>query len=161
MTEHLVLRVIGKMMIPVILLYGLYVQAHGDFGPGGGFQAGVIFAAGVILYGLIFGVDETRRVIPAKVVGVLAAVGILIYGGVGVATLFGDGNNFLAYGALDHHHPAHGQHIGVMLVEIGVGVTVASVMMIIFYVFASHERAGDEPAGDETSTDEPTSQEAS
>ncbi len=49
MRHHLVLRVIAKMLIPPILLYGLYVQFHGDFGPGGGFQAGVIFAAGIIL----------------------------------------------------------------------------------------------------------------
>jgi multicomponent Na+:H+ antiporter subunit B len=147
MTDHLVLRIIGKLMIPLILLYGLYVQAHGDFGPGGGFQAGVIFAAGVILYGLIFGVDEMRRVIPDRLVEVLAATGILLYGGVGIAALFA-GGSYLGYGAFDHHHPAHGQHIGVMLVEIGVGVTVASVMLIIFYVFASHEPADDAPAAD-------------
>ncbi|MGA1525919.1 MAG: MnhB domain-containing protein, partial [Planctomycetota bacterium] len=68
MTDHVVLRVIGKLMIPFILLYGLYVQAHGDFGPGGGFQAGVIVAAGIILYGLIHGVAATQRVVPPRAV---------------------------------------------------------------------------------------------
>jgi multicomponent Na+:H+ antiporter subunit B len=139
MTDHIVLRVIGKLMIPFILLYGLYVQAHGDFGPGGGFQAGVIFAAGIILYGLIYGVDEARRVVPPALIEVLAALGIMIYAGVGVAALFA-GGNFLAYGAFDHHDPAHGHHLGVMLVEIGVGIAVASVMLTIFFVFAGHQR---------------------
>lgn len=136
MTDHVVLRVIGKLMIPFILLYGLYVQAHGDFGPGGGFQAGVIVAAGIILYGLIHGVSATQRVVPPRLVEVLAATGVLVYAGVGVVTLL-SGGNFLGYGALDHHDAAHGQHLGVFLVELGVGVAVASVMLAIFYAFAS------------------------
>ncbi|MHA7838790.1 MAG: MnhB domain-containing protein, partial [bacterium] len=53
--EKIVLRIVGKGLIPFILLFALYVQFHGDYGPGGGFQAGVIFAAGLILHGLIFG----------------------------------------------------------------------------------------------------------
>ena len=56
MKEYLVLRVITKLLLPFILLFGLYVQFHGDFGPGGGFQAGVIFAAGFVLYSLVYGV---------------------------------------------------------------------------------------------------------
>ena len=63
MRDYIILRVIAKLLIPAVLLYGLYVQFHGDFGPGGGFQAGVIFAAGFILYGLIFGLDELRQVL--------------------------------------------------------------------------------------------------
>ena len=44
MDHHLILRVVTKILIAPILLYGLYVQFHGDYSPGGGFQAGVIFA---------------------------------------------------------------------------------------------------------------------
>ena len=55
MKEKIVLRVIARSVLPFILLFALYVQFHGDYGPGGGFQAGVIFSAGFILYGLIFG----------------------------------------------------------------------------------------------------------
>ena len=62
MTRHSILRITAKFMIPYILLFALYVQFHGDFGPGGGFQAGVIFASGFILYGLIFGIENARRV---------------------------------------------------------------------------------------------------
>ena len=50
MNHHLVIRVVSKLLIPFILLFGLYVQFHGDFGPGGGFQAGVIFASAFVLY---------------------------------------------------------------------------------------------------------------
>ena len=85
MWHHHVLHVVAKLVIPLILLFALYVQFHGDFGPGGGFQAGVIFAAGLILYGLVFGVDRLRRAVPPGVVEALAAAGVLLYAGVGVA----------------------------------------------------------------------------
>ncbi|MEC7302741.1 MAG: MnhB domain-containing protein, partial [Pseudomonadota bacterium] len=64
MNHHLVIRVVSKLLIPFILLFGLYVQFHGDFGPGGGFQAGVIFASAFILYALIFGVKDAGAVLP-------------------------------------------------------------------------------------------------
>ena len=68
MRNDLVLRVVAKLLIPFILLFALYVQFHGDFGPGGGFQAGVILAAAVIFYGLIFGLEDARKL--ANTVGV-------------------------------------------------------------------------------------------
>ena len=61
MRRDLVLRVVAKLLIPFILLFALYVQFHGDFGPGGGFQAGVIIAAAIIFYALIFGLADARK----------------------------------------------------------------------------------------------------
>ncbi len=116
------------------------MQFHGDFGPGGGFQAGVIFAAGFILYGLVFGIDEVRRVAPPRVVETLIAVGVLLYAGTGVACMI-RGGRFLEYGALDHHHPTHGQHLGILLVELGVGIAVGAVMITIFYAFVARKEA--------------------
>ena len=139
MSHHLVLRVIAKMLIPLILLFALYVQFHGDFGPGGGFQAGVIFAAGFILYGLIFGLDRLMGYISPMVVEICIAVGVLLYGGVGLTGMFLHGE-FLDYAVLDSHDPVHGQHLGILLVELGVGITVASVMLSIFYAFAGRVR---------------------
>ena len=132
-------RVVGKLFMPLILLFALYVQFHGDFGPGGGFQAGVIFAAGVVLYALIFGLDATKRIVRPRVIEILFAVGVLLYAGTGLVSLF-VGRNFLDYTALDPDHPAHGQHLGIFLVELGVGVTVAAVMIAIFFAFAGRRR---------------------
>ena len=141
MTSHVILRVLLKLLIPLIMLFALYVQFHGDFGPGGGFQAGVIFGAGMILYALIFGLDRAREVFPPRLLEVLVATGVLIYGGVGVAAIFFNGN-FLEYSVLSHD-PVHGQHLGIMLVELGVGLTVASVMTTIFFQFAGRGRTDD------------------
>jgi multicomponent Na+:H+ antiporter subunit B len=141
LTSHVILRVLLKLLIPLIMLFALYVQFHGDFGPGGGFQAGVIFGAGMILYALIFGLDRAREVFPPRLLEVLVATGVLIYGGVGVAAIFFNGN-FLEYSVLSHD-PVHGQHLGIMLVELGVGLTVASVMTTIFFQFAGRGRTDD------------------
>jgi multicomponent Na+:H+ antiporter subunit B len=135
MKDDLILRVVGRLMIPFILLFALYVQFHGDFGPGGGFQAGVIIAAGIIFYGLIHGIDTIRRIVPARLVETALASGVLIYAGVGLAGLF-FGGNYLDYFVLDHD-PVHGQHRGIFWVEVGVATTVSGVMLKIFYVFAS------------------------
>ena len=100
----------------------------------------MIFAAGFILYGLIFGLDQVRKVVPPAVVEVLVAAGVLLYAGVGVASLL-LGGNYLDYGVL-RHDPVHGQHLGILLIEFGVGTTVAAVMITIFYNFAGRGREG-------------------
>jgi len=134
-----VLRVIAKLLIPFILVFGLYVQFHGDYGPGGGFQAGVIVAAAVIFHALIYGLEITRRVVPEWVIETMVAAGIVIYAGVGVACML-LGGEFLDYSVL-MHDAVHGQHRGIFLVELGVGVTVAGVMLMIFYMFAGRARS--------------------
>ncbi|MCG6948816.1 MAG: Na(+)/H(+) antiporter subunit B [Acidobacteria bacterium] len=138
MIRHVILRVLSKLLIPMIMLFALYVQFHGDYGPGGGFQAGVIFGAAIILYALMFGLDAAQRVFPPRVLEILVAFGLLLYGGVGIDAIM-MGGNFLDYGALAHD-PVHGQHLGILLVELGVGITVASVMATIFYLFAGRGR---------------------
>ena len=141
MENDLVLRVVGKVLIPFIVLFALYVQFHGDFGPGGGFQAGVILAAGVVFYALIYGLPKARQVVPDWLVETMLASGVLIYGGVGVAGLL-LGGNYLDYFVLAHD-PIHGQHRGIFWVEVGVAVTVSGVMLKIFYMFASRSDEGD------------------
>ena len=139
MTRQTVLRVIAKLLIPYVLLFALYVQFHGDYGPGGGFQAGVIFAAGFILYTLVFGLQAARRVVRPGLLEGLIALGVLIFAGTGIATML-LGGNFLDYNALNTQHPSHGQHLGILLVELGVGLTVAAVMISIFFAFAGRGR---------------------
>lgn len=134
MQHHLILRILTKLLLPLILLFALYVQFHGDYGPGGGFQAGVIFAAGFILYGLVFDFSKLQAVVSPHVLVVAAATGVLLYGGVGVAGLL-LGGQYLEYNVLAHD-PQVGQHYGILLIELGVGITVAAVMLIIYNAFS-------------------------
>jgi multicomponent Na+:H+ antiporter subunit B len=141
--SFLVLRVVAKALIPFMLLFALYVQFHGDFGPGGGFQAGVIGAAAIIFYALIFGLPAARALVPDALVETMVGLGVLIYAGVGVAGLV-LGGNYLDYFVLAHD-PVHGQHRGIFWVEVGVATTVSGVMLKIFYMFAGRGRSADEP----------------
>ena len=139
MREHLIVRVVTKLLVPFVLLFAIYVQMHGDYGPGGGFQAGVIFATGFIVYGLVFGTERLNRAASLPILAFGMSAGVLLYAGVGVAAML-NGGAFLDYGALDSHDPVHGQHLGIILIELGVGITVASVMISIFITFAERWR---------------------
>jgi len=145
MRDFLIIRVVSKMLIPFIILFGLYVQFHGDYGPGGGFQAGVIAASAFILFGLVYGLDATQRVAPKWVVEKLLALGLIIYAGTGFLTLL-LGGKYLDYSVLEHHwlteyHVPSGQHLGIFMVELGVGLTVTTVMITIYYAFAGRRPA--------------------
>ncbi len=138
MKFDLILRIASKLLLPFILLFALYVQFHGDYGPGGGFQAGVIGAAMVILYAIIFGLEAAKRAVPPIVVETMIALGALLFAGVGVTSML-LGGEFLNYSVLAHE-PAHGQHLGILLVELGVLITVAGTMVTFFYTFAGRGR---------------------
>ncbi len=135
MEKYKILRVVAKLLIPPIMLFALYVQFHGDYGPGGGFQAGVIFGSAYILYGLIFGTWQLQKLVHPGVIRTCAAAGVLLYAGVGVMGLF-MGGNFLDYNVLASD-PVQGQHLGILIIEFGVGTTVAATMIMLFYAFTS------------------------
>lgn len=138
MSLDLILRVGTKLILPFILVFALYVQFHGDYGPGGGFQAGVIAGAVVILAAITFGVDAARRIAPRWLVERMVPLGVLIYAGTGVAGLL-MGKNYLDYSPFGHD-PKHAHELGILLVEIGVLVTVSSTMVALFYAFVERGR---------------------
>ena len=138
MKLDLILRVTAKLLLPFILVFALYVHFHGDYGPGGGFQAGVIAAGMVILYAIVFGVEAAQRVVPQGLVAAMVPLGIIVYGGTGLVSLF-YGANYLDYAILAHDSK-HGHHLGILLVETGVIITVAGTMTAIFYAFVQRRR---------------------
>ena len=135
--ENPILRVSAKVLFTPIILFGLYVQFHGDFGPGGGFQAGVIVASAFILFSLIFGLEKGNKLLPPKFNLFLLALGAFLYGFVGIATVL-LGDPYLSYNVLGSTKQS-GQHIGILLVEFGVGLTVSNVMIALFNTFAGFQ----------------------
>jgi len=140
--SNIILRVIAKLLMPFMLIFALYVQFHGDFGPGGGFQAGIIVAGAIVFYGIIFGLSEMQRLMPERVVEIMMALGVLLYALVGLGGV-ALGGNYLDYFVL-HAEPVHGQLRGIFWVEAGVGITVAGVMIKQFYMFAGRSREAEE-----------------
>ena len=134
---HVLLRVISKFLIPLIALFAFYVQFHGEYGAGGGFQAGVILSASIILYSLVFGLSECKRAFPPTLIRIGMSLGVLLYGGTGVLAWI-MGGEFLNYSVL-MPDSIDGQHYGIIAIELGVLTTVASVMVAIFYSFGSRQ----------------------
>ncbi|MGE4620448.1 MAG: Na(+)/H(+) antiporter subunit B [Planctomycetota bacterium] len=128
MSENVILRTIGGMLFPYILVYAIYVQMHGEIGPGGGFQAGVLIASAFILHILLFGKEATDKLLPNWLVDGAMCFGVLLYIGVGIVGLV-KGRYFLDYSVLDPTHPAHAEALGMTLIEAGVGLTVAAVIL--------------------------------
>ena len=137
LSGHLIPKVMARLLIPFILLFALFIQFHGEYSPGGGFQAGAIFVAGIILYSLVRGEGLALSVIPPRVLLWMSAGGALLYGSVGLAGIL-MGGQFLEYSVLADN-PVTGQHIGIIVIELGVGLTVTGVLLSIFHAFAARD----------------------
>lgn len=135
--HHIIPQVVGRLLIPFIVLFGLYVQFHGEYGPGGGFQAGAIIATGVILYALLEGESKALRAIPRGVLLGMVVGGALLYGSVGVVCML-MGGTFLEYSVLAAD-PVFGQQLGILIIEAGVGMAVCGALLSIFHAFAARE----------------------
>ena len=139
MKFNAILRIVVRLVLPFILLFAFYVHFHGDYGPGGGFQAGAISAGMVILYGLIFGVEAAKRIVPPVLVERLIPLGVLLYISAGIPALLA-GQPFLDYSVLSSHDPVHARHYGILIVETGVLITVSSTLTAIYFAFVSRGR---------------------
>lgn len=133
--HYIIPRIVGRMLIPFILLFGLYVQFHGEYSPGGGFQAGALIAAAIILFALLEGEDRALKIMPRGLLIGLIAGGALLYGTVGLFGIF-LGSNFLDYSVL-LSDSVKAQQMGLILIEAGVGTTVTGVLLSIFHAFAT------------------------
>jgi len=138
MSLDLIIRVGTKLILPFILLFAFYVQFHGDYGPGGGFQAGVIAAGAVILLALTFGLNAAKRIAPKPMVEAMVPLGVLIYAGTGVVSLL-MGSNYLDYSSFAQN-TAIGHERGILMVEFGVLITVSGTMTALFYAFVERGR---------------------
>ena len=138
MRRDLILRVGAKLVLPFILLFALYVHFHGDYGPGGGFQGGVVAAGMVILYAMVFGLYAAKYVVPPRLVERMIPLGVLIFAGAGLPAMFQE-RRYLDYEVYGPD-PVHAHEYGILIVELGVLITVFSTMVAIFYAFAERGR---------------------
>jgi multicomponent Na+:H+ antiporter subunit B len=141
-SDDVIVKTLARILIPFILAYAIYVVMHGHYSPGGGFQGGVILAAGFVLLTVSHGLERTRKRMSEKLAAIISSIGILIYAGIGVLCLI-LGGNYLDYGRLGRIlfvDTAHARSLGILGVEIGVAVAVMAVMCTIFFtIFTAGE----------------------
>jgi len=149
-SQDVIVKTLARLLMPFIVVYALYVVMHGHHSPGGGFQGGVILAAGFVLLGISHGLGETRKRMSEKVAGVISSIGVFIYAAIGVLCLV-LGGNYLDYGKLSKLLPvvpAEARSLGILGVEIGVALAVMAVMFTIFFViFTVGESLEDDRSG--------------
>ena len=138
--------VVKEVMLPAILLFGLYVLVHGEVSPGGGFQAGSILAAGLILSRLSLSSAEGRRLFSRPRLVVITALGMLLYAGTGIAAML-SGGGYLDYGVIPFEWidrivagDLGRRHIGVFVIEVGVTLAVfGTLALAVDYLADPHE----------------------
>ena len=134
-----VLDAAARLLTPFILLFAAYVITHGHYGPGGGFQGGVILAAALILVRLVRGRRQSWGLGPTASLW-LASGGLALYAGIGFLGL-AFGGSFLDYGVLPLPlDPAHVRAAGSFGIEVGVGLGVMGVMVLIFECLIAWEQ---------------------
>ncbi|HUV59203.1 MAG TPA: Na(+)/H(+) antiporter subunit B [Desulfatiglandales bacterium] len=134
-TDDIIIRTVSRVLVPFIQIYALYVIMHGHYSPGGGFQGGVILGASFILYLITHGLKDAKKRISELKAGLFSSFGLLIYSGIGLLCLI-LGSNYLDYGRLStilRVIPAQARSLGILGVEIGVGIAVMAVMFSIFF----------------------------
>jgi len=146
-SDDIIVKTLARLLVSFIAIYALYVVMHGHYSPGGGFQGGVILAAGFVLLGISHGLEKTRKLMSKKVAGVISSIGVLIYGGIGALCLI-LGGNYLDYGKLSKLFlvtPDRARSLGILGVEIGVALAVMGVMCTIFFaIFTAEESPEDD-----------------
>jgi multicomponent Na+:H+ antiporter subunit B len=138
----LILKRTCRLVVPFIQLFALYVVAHGHHSPGGGFQGGVIFGAAIILFALSYNLRSATRRMNERAGSLLSTAGIFLYAGTGALCLV-LGANFLDYSALAGIlgvDPVTARSHGILIIEIGVGIAVSAVMVILYYLLSSSGR---------------------
>jgi len=134
-TDDIIIRAVARVIMPFIQIYALYVIMHGHHSPGGGFQGGVILGASFILYLITHGLEDAKKRMSELKAGLFSSFGLLIYSGIGLLCLI-MGSNYLDYGRLStllKVIPAQARSLGILGVEIGVGIAVMAVMFSIFF----------------------------
>ena len=137
--DSIIVQTLGRFLIPVVQIFGLYVLFFGQYGPGGGFVGGVILGMGMILSVLIFGHNASRGEAAKKILHG-DGVGILIFAGVGGLCMIG-GGEFLNYANLEVPglEPASRRSLGIVLTQIGVAVDVAVTAVSIVFSLSAEE----------------------
>jgi len=146
--NSVIVATLCRILAPFLQLYALYVIMHGHSSPGGGFQGGVIMGASFILLVISMGTEETSRRMSRKANDLLSSLGVFIYGGIGLACVL-LGANYLDYSILPFPgaSPVKARYLGMLGIEIGVGISVMAIMISIFGDLIRPDTAPEEDDG--------------
>ena len=139
--DDLIVKTITRLITPFIMLYGIYTILNGHLSPGGGFAGGAILSASIILYTLVFGIQNASKLVTPKASSIMESGGILVYLFIGLAGII-LGNNFLTNIQAGFFAGTTGSIISagfIPVLTVAIGVKVASTMISIFHKLIKEE----------------------
>ena len=137
-----VVRVVSAVLVPFLLLFGVYIIAHGHYGPGGGFAGGVFLAVGAILPRFTLPRELAYRLFPTWLGPLVGGLGMLLFLLIAAAPMV-VGGVFLDYGAIEvaGMEASRVRYLGILIVEVAVGFAVFGAMVLIFDVITGADDA--------------------
>ena len=143
--EDQIARMICRLVVPFIQVYGIYVILYGHLSPGGGFAGGAIVGASMILYALSFNLEEGSKKIPSATAKAMESGGALTFAFAGVVGLL-LGYEYLTNLAVGLPAGVPGELISggiIPLISIAIGVKITSTIVTLFYHLIGGEKAED------------------
>lgn len=132
--DDAILRMSARILVPVILLFGVYVVLNGHLSPGGGFSGGAIIGSGLILYQNAFGFTKARLIFNEKTYKVISACALLTYCLCKTYSFFTGANHLNSHIPLGV--PGHIFSSGlIFILNICVGMVVACTMYTFYVMF--------------------------
>lgn len=129
-----VLQMAATVLVPIIIIFGIYVILNGHLGPGGGFSGGAIIGAGLILYLNAFGFQKTERFFTEKTYKWISFVSLSFYC-IAKSYSFFTGANHL-HNIIPKGTPGAILSSGLILpLNIAVGLVVACTMYAFYAMF--------------------------
>lgn len=133
--DDLIVKVISRLIVPFIQLYGVFIIIHGHLSPGGGFAGGAILGAAFILYTLAFGLEKGTKKMPHKISSKIEAGGITWYILMGLIGVLA-GNYFLTNREAGFLMGSTGNIISagfIPIITLGIGFKVGSTLITLFH----------------------------
>lgn len=126
-----IVKTITKFVVPLIILFGVYMILHGHLTPGGGFPGGIIIASAFILLVLAFGKEVSFRKLKLSTASVLESTGALIFLSLAVIGMIIGGWFFVNF--LPKGYPVKIISAGfIPLANIGIGLKVGGGIFAVF-----------------------------
>lgn len=129
-----ILQRVATILVPVIVVFGIYVILNGHLSPGGGFSGGAIIGAALILYLNAFGFEKTEKFFTEKVYKRVSVAALMFYALAKCYAFFCGANHLdshISKGIVGHIISA-----GLILpLDIAVGCVVACTMYAFFAMF--------------------------
>ena len=129
MLNNSIIKIVTIFILPYLVIFAFYIQVNGEISPGGGFQAGALFASSLIAYRLNFG----KKIFSYTELIILGAIGVLIYATTGILSIVNN-SYYLDYSSISYI--VNPQKNGIAIVELGVGITVTSTLLLIYDIIS-------------------------